>query len=156
MSEYIRKEKTNVSKNLFENITDEEYLTLEWVLHNEGKFPADRFFDDPTVDGRIEELERNKLIALNQQTGLKITELGRAAIKEYYISKEHDQKLIAPLVSEINALNKIADTLNSQLKLLKEDSLSAASEVKFSKRIAIISIIVALIAIAVDIVGLFF
>ena len=143
-------------KDLFENVTDEEYATLEWILHNEGKFPADRFFDDPTVDGRIEELVRNNFITLNQQTGLKITELGRAAIKEYYISKEHDQKLIAPLINEINALNKIADALNSQLELLKEDSISASEESKFTKRIAIISIIVAFMAIAVDVIGLFF
>lgn len=143
-------------KDLFENVTDEEYATLEWILHNEGKFPADRFFDDPTVDGRIEELVRNNFITLNQQTGLKITELGRAAIKEYYISKEHDQKLIAPLINEINALNKIADALNSQLDLLKEDSISASKESKFTKRIAIISIIVAFMAIAVDVIGLFF
>lgn len=143
-------------KDLFENVTDEEYATLEWILHNEGKFPADRFFDDPTVDGRIEELVRNNFITLNQQTGLKITELGRAAIKEYYISKEHDQKLIAPLINEINALNKIADALNSQLELLKEDSISASKESKFTKRIAIISIIVAFMAIAVDVIGLFF
>ena len=54
-------------KSLFDDITDDEYETLENVLKMPNQAPADFFFDDPTIDGRIEELERAKLINISME-----------------------------------------------------------------------------------------
>lgn len=81
-------------KQLFENITDDEYKTLDWVLHNPGSQPADRFFDDPVIDGRIFALEQNNLVLVDD-AGIEITELGRAALVEYdKLKKSRRLKLI--------------------------------------------------------------
>lgn len=70
-------------KSLFENITEDEFQTLELILQNPGRTPASFFFTDPTIDGRIEELERHGLIKLNSDAQMTITELGRASLKEH-------------------------------------------------------------------------
>lgn len=71
-----------MSKQLFENITDDEYKTLEEILHNPDSSPVHFFFNDPTVDGRIQELEKSGLISIKNGK-INISELGRAALKEY-------------------------------------------------------------------------
>lgn len=70
-------------KSLYKNITDSEYETLSWFLTNDNRTPADYFFTNPTVDGHIEELEKNGLVRLNEKGTVAVTELGRAALKEY-------------------------------------------------------------------------
>lgn len=79
-------------KSIFSNITDSEYETLNWILYNDGCFPADRFFDDPTIDGHISELTTCGFVILNPDTGLHITELGRAALDEYVQLKKANRK----------------------------------------------------------------
>lgn len=99
-------------KSLYSDITSSEYETLDWVLHNDGRFPSDRFFDDPTIDGRISELESHGLISLDSNTGLHITELGRAAIVEYNIFRSANRKrlfweiirFIIPVIISVIAL----------------------------------------------------
>lgn len=70
-------------KSLFENITEDEFQTLELILQNPAKTPAFFFFTDPTIDGRIKELEKYGLIKLDSAAQMTITELGRAALKEH-------------------------------------------------------------------------
>ena len=79
-------------KNIFENITNDEIETLKWILYNPNATPADRFFDDPTIDGRVEELESNRLITISPEGELNISELGRAALKEYDHQKLSSRK----------------------------------------------------------------
>ena len=76
-----------MSKSLFENLTNDEYKTITWILENPGSFPADRFFEDPAIDGRVDELQRLNFVTINESGGLHITELGRAAIAEYKHAK---------------------------------------------------------------------
>lgn len=71
-----------MSKILFENITDDEYKTLEEILHQPNSTPANFYFNDPTIDGQIQELEKSKLITIDNGK-LNISELGRAALKEH-------------------------------------------------------------------------
>ena len=47
-------------KSLYENITDTEYATLNNILKHPNSIPADFFFDEPTIDGQIEELVKSK------------------------------------------------------------------------------------------------
>lgn len=116
-----------MSKDLFENITDDEAATLEWVLHNEGDFAADYFFEDPTVDGRIEELKRHNLVTENINGELYITELGRAALKEYHqltekriqAEKQSDEQLESLKIIANSAQNQ-ADSAIKELHILKE------------------------------------
>ncbi len=99
-------------KSLYSDITLSEYETLDWVLHNDGCFPSDRFFDDPTIDGRISELESHGLVSLDADTGLHITELGRAAIVEYDVFRSANRKrlfweivrFIIPVIISVIAL----------------------------------------------------
>ena len=70
-------------KSLYENITDDEYSILNKILHNPGSSAADFFFDDPTIDGRVQELVEHKLVEFDSDDALCITELGRAALVEY-------------------------------------------------------------------------
>ena len=82
MTEYERKGKLFM-KSLFKNVTNKEYEVLKLILENPNSCPADFFFDDPTIDGRIEELEKHHLIKLDSNAIISITELGRAALVEY-------------------------------------------------------------------------
>lgn len=86
-------------KSLFDNITDDEYQTLDDILHNPGCTPSSFFFNDPTIDGRIKELVKYELITINNKAELNITELGRAALKEHdnAVRKARIHKLIEML-----------------------------------------------------------
>lgn len=86
-------------KYILNNITDGEFAILDQITQNPGLTPADLFFDDPTIDGRIQMLTKHKLITLNSEDELFVTELGRSALVEYDIiqkinQKEHRSKLI--------------------------------------------------------------
>lgn len=85
-------------KSLFENITDDEYKTLDEILHNSDSTPATFFFNDPTIDGRIHELEKYNLITVKNGK-LSITELGRSALVEHdKIVKSRYKKLAWEIV----------------------------------------------------------
>lgn len=98
-------------RDIISKMTKAEYSTLDWVLNNDGAVPADRFFDDPTVDGRIEQLSRYDFVIFDD-SGLHITELGRAALVEYQLlQKERFRSLcwevvrfIIPVVISIISL----------------------------------------------------
>lgn len=88
-----------MSKNLFENVTNDEIKVLKWVLKNEGSCAADYFFIDPSIDGRIEELQKLNFINVDDSESLSITELGRAALNEYaYIKRNKMLSIIGDLV----------------------------------------------------------
>lgn len=70
-------------KSLYENITDTEYTTLNSILENPNSTPADFFFDEPTIDGQIEELVRTKFVEFTPEDTLLVTELGRTALMEH-------------------------------------------------------------------------
>lgn len=74
--------------NFFESITKSEYETLEWMLKNEPVCPADRFFDDPVIDGRISRLEQIEFILHVGDGEYRVSELGRAALVEHHKSEK--------------------------------------------------------------------
>lgn len=111
-----------MSKKLFDNITDGEFDALKWILHNEGSLPADYFFLDPTIDGRVEELMKYGFIEPTIADGLKITELGRAALKEYEQTTKRKKnvlivewiKFLIPVIISITSLVISIIALNSR------------------------------------------
>lgn len=138
-------------KSLFENITDDEYNTLEWVLHNPGSVPADLFFTDPTVDGRIQELENVGLVSINAN-GLSITELGRAALVEHDKIVEIKNRVEKQRQEELSALNALAESAMKQAKISEQEAASAKKDARFSKFMSIIAIIISIAAIIVPII----
>lgn len=158
-----------MSKNLFENITDDEFAALEWVLTNEGSNAGDYFFDDPTVDGRIQELEKYGMVKTDIHGSLSITELGRAALKEHDRLVERRERFEHQRKEELSSLKTMAEAactnavtaveqvtlLKEQVGLLKSQTESSNQEAKFSKIIAIISTIIAVGGLAVAIIALF-
>ena len=70
-------------KTLFDNITDSEYSVLMKILEHPNSTPSDFLFNDPTIDGRIEELLAHNLISLDSDGVMSITEIGRAALVEH-------------------------------------------------------------------------
>lgn len=151
-----------MGKNLFDNITDDEAAALEWVLKNEGATAADYFFTDPTVDGKIQELKKYELVKEDVTGSLKITELGRSALKEHEqisIKKANEEK---QREDEILSLKAIAEAAQSQATTAKAQAIlamdkaeSSSKESRFAKAIAIISIIVNIAGIIVKLLGLF-
>ncbi len=84
---------------ILQDITDSEFKLLKWVLENSGKVPADYFFIDPNVDGHVEELVRNSLLAEHPEQGMQITEYGRAFLAEREeMDKRNRRKLIWEIV----------------------------------------------------------
>lgn len=82
-------------KSFFENITEDEFQTLELIMQNPGRTPASFFFIDPTIDGRIEELEKHGLIRLDATAQMTITELGRSDRLYRCIITDMANKIIA-------------------------------------------------------------
>ena len=92
----------------FSNITDDAFHLLENILSQPDSVPADFFFDDPTVDGQLELLLSSSLAEISSDGILSITELGRAALKEFDLSKKAErhrrilnviQFVVPPLIS---------------------------------------------------------
>lgn len=81
-----------MSKRESFDITDKEFQLLDWVLKNPNHAPADYFFVDPTVDGRVEVLERIGLVSCSQGAGMNITELGRAVLVEHNEARKKNRK----------------------------------------------------------------
>mgnify|MGYP006909025823 CR=1 FL=1 len=119
-------------KQLFENITDTAYKTLDWILHNPDSQPADRFFDEPTIDGQIELLERDKLITIDNVGHLNITELGRAALLEHdkiveqrKITEQRRQEELEVFKNISNSVKQQADAAMTQAGIAIETSKKA-------------------------------
>ena len=143
-----------MSKNLFENITNDEAATLEWILKNDGATAADYFFIDPTVDGKIQELQKYGFVKVDVTGSIKITELGRSALKEHYQISERIAQAEKQREEELLSFKTIAEAAKSQAALALSKAESASKESRFAKVIAIISIIVNIAGIIVKILGL--
>nr|WP_317379584.1 hypothetical protein [uncultured Faecalimonas sp.] len=108
-------------RSLFENITEDEFKTLELILQNPEKTPSSFFFTDPTIDGHVKELEKYGLIKLNPAAQMTITELGRAALKEHHsmLQKAKHVQHIELLKFSIPTLISLAALIVSTIALLK-------------------------------------
>lgn len=131
-----------MSKKLFENITDDEYKILETVLHRPHSKPADFFLYDPTVDGRIQELEKYKLL-ISDCDGLTISELGRSALVEHDKMTKQKQSAEVQRKEELASLKTIADSAIKQANsaesialFAKEQAGSAMQQADTAKSIA--------------------
>lgn len=71
----------------FSNITESGFNLLESILNHPDSLPGDFFFDDPTVDGQLDLLLDSKLASIDSNGILAVTELGRAALKEFDLTK---------------------------------------------------------------------
>lgn len=79
----------------FDKITASEYETLIWLNANPMSLPSDRFFDDPSVDGRILRLEQISLVCHVGDGEYIISELGKSALVEHQKNRKYKQKLKA-------------------------------------------------------------
>ncbi len=149
-----------MGKSLFENITDGEASALEWVLKNENSTPAIFFFSDPTIDGRISELKKYGLVKDDVTGRIKITELGRSALKEYKQIAEQRSNAEKQREIELSSFKSIADAAQSQAESAKAQSELAISESESAKKdsryATIISIVAIIVSIAAIIVPLLF
>ena len=149
-----------MGKNLFENITDGEASALEWILKNENSTPADFFFSDPTIDGRIFELKKYELVKEDVTGTLKITELGRSALKEYKQIVEQRSNVDKQREDELSSFKAIADAAQSQSETAKAQAELAISESESAKKdsryATILSVIAIIVSIAAIIVPLIF
>lgn len=68
---------------VFCNVTKSGYILLDKILRNPGQTAADLFFDDPTVDGQVQLLAEARLVEIDSEGKLFISELGRASLKEF-------------------------------------------------------------------------
>ena len=68
---------------VFCNVTKSGYILLDKILRDPGQTAADLFFDDPTVDGQVQLLVEARLVEIDSEERLFITEFGRASLKEF-------------------------------------------------------------------------
>lgn len=139
-------------KSLFENITDNEFKTLDDILHNPDSTPMTFFINDPTIDGRIRELEKAELISI-QSGKLNITELGRAALVEHDKSIKRQVFIEEQRQEELSALKALAESAMKQADIAEKDAISAKRDATFSKVISIIAIIISIVAIIVPLLS---
>ncbi len=107
-------------KSLYNDITNDEYKTLEEILKRPNSSPVSFFFNDPTIDGRIQELEKAKLIKITDGA-INITELGLAAIKEHRenVRRERRKIVIEVIKFIIPTLISLAALIVSIISLLR-------------------------------------
>lgn len=77
--------------NKLNKFSENGYKVLTYILKNPGCYPADMFFDFPTIDGIVEILSGFEYIT-NKEGALNITELGRNALVEYEVLKKMEKK----------------------------------------------------------------
>ncbi len=144
----------------FEEITEAGFELLEQILEQPNNVPADFFFDDPTVDGQLELLQKYGLVLLDDNNQLSITELGRAALKhhdyikeqETLVQKQHSEELelfktmastmqqqLYLLCSQASSTQSIADSADKQAESAKELSKTAGEQAKSAEELAKIS-----------------
>ena len=142
---------------LFEGLTESEIGYLKY-LEEHSYFDGFEMFcnEDTSTDYRVQKLEQNGYILLSD-TGpypgasfVTITEKGVAALVDYDKYKVR----IEPLYSQIDSLKRIAESSEKQAKLSQETANSASKEARSSKRLAIISIIVAALACLAEFISL--
>lgn len=133
---------------LFEGLTISEIEYLQY-LNGHGYFDGFEMDinSDTSSNYRVEKFEKNGYITLSElgphpgSFNVTLTGKGIAAIVDY----EKYQSQIQPLCAEIDALNKIADSLKRQTILAEEAAKSATIDAKNSKNIAIASIVFTII-----------
>lgn len=105
----------------FSNVTNDSYHLLNDILQHPGSSPSDLFFDEPTVDGQLELLLAANLVQIDSSGLLSITELGRAAVKnyEYCLKAEKHTRTIDNIRYAINTLISFAAIIISIIALLK-------------------------------------
>lgn len=133
---------------LFEGLTSSEIEYLDY-LQQRGYFDGIEMFMnlDTSSDYRVEKLEDGGYITLSDDgpypSSCKVTVTGKgiAALVDY----DKYQNQIQPLNEEISALNTIAESLRKQVAMAEESAKQSEKDSKFSKRLAISSLIVAII-----------
>lgn len=78
-------------ESILGNLKDNEYTILCEILACPDITAADLFFDFPTIDGYVEELDKKRFIT-DSDGILNITELGRTALLEYELQKNISKK----------------------------------------------------------------
>lgn len=125
-----------MSKHLFENITDDEYKTLEEILHNPNSTPITFYYNDPTIDGRIKELDKAKLINIDGNGKLNISELGRAALVEHDKIVKQRKFIETQRREELTSLKAIADSAIKQAQSAESIAQAAKEQANSAKSIA--------------------
>lgn len=135
---------------VFSNITNSGFLLLKNIIENPECTPGDFFFDDPTVDGQLELLINSKLVSLNSDSKLSVTELGRAALKEYYELLDRNAEIQKQQKDFMDSIKEIANAAAQQAQLAQDDAKSSKQDSRFAKITSAIAIIISIIAIIVD------
>lgn len=133
----------------FENITEAGFDLLYKILESpEGTTCADLFFDDPTVDGQVEILEKEHLVDVDNGV-VTITEVGRAALnqRDYVLNQRKIES--ERLQKEMENYQAIATTLQMKLDLSAKQSESAEKDARFARIMSILSLIVSIISVIV-------
>lgn len=114
----------------FEEITEAGFELPEQILEQPNTFPGDFFFDEPTVDGQLELLLKSKLVSLNDNDQLSITELGRAALKHHDYIKEQNILIQKQRTEELETFKSIANLMQQQLNsvALQADSTKSVAD----------------------------
>lgn len=144
-----------IMKPLFEGLTASEIEYLRY-LKDRGYFDGIEMFInlDTSSDYRVQKLLDGEYIIFDgsgPHSGSKkitVTGKGIAALIDY----DKYQNQIQPLNKEIKALNLIAESLKSQLLLAEKTAQDSEKDSKLSKRLAIISIIIAILAMLPDLI----
>lgn len=124
--EYIKKGEQRMIP-AFNNITEDGFLLLKEILEYPNLVPADMFFFEPTVDGQLELLLSSKLVSMNESAELNITELGRAALKEYEHEQERQLFLKQQREEELASFKIIAESAKESANYAKQQAESAHS-----------------------------
>lgn len=130
-----------------EHISQTQYEFLLKILEGPSQCSGDLFLDEPTSDGQVEILTHFNLIAIDEHDNLFVTELGRAALKEYECELERQQLLEKQRNEEISALKLIADSAQTQAKIAEESAQKAINDAISAKRDALFAKIVSVLAV---------
>ena len=129
---------------LFEGLTSSEIEYLGY-LKKRGYFDGIEMFMNlnTSSDCRVKKLEAGGYITLSNDGSCKVTVTGKgiAALVDY----DKYQNQIQPLKDEIRVLNIIAESLRKQVVIAEDSAKESEKDSKFSKKLAIVSLIVSII-----------
>lgn len=111
----------------FEEITEAGFELLEQILEQPDSFPGDFWFDEPTVGGQLELLQKFNLAILDDKDHLSTTELGRAALKHHDNIKEQEALVQKQRSEELELFKTMAESMKQQLDLLCSQTSSTQS-----------------------------
>ncbi len=114
----------------FEELTEAGFGLLEKILECPNTLPSDFWFDEPTVDGQLELLQKANLVVLDDKNQLSITELGRAALKHHDYIKEQDALTRKQHAEELEAFKSIANGAQKQAEFSEQSAKTAAEQAK--------------------------